>query len=197
MQALLGQKQVVKATEVRKGDFLEGDFGVSTAEVIDVRVQPDVVLVNLAVKGVVRLDPTWDVAVFRKEGTAGAVQTKVKPRRQIISADDSAWCINCNRDTAFCLCVCYVCHEDLEDCQCKCAQCDTLVVGGGLCEAHKASWNEAVQGPEPDSSEQVGKCESCGVAFNSIYEIDSDMTTRSKFTHLRRHSRKVCLRCDS
>src|SRR3990167_8496618 len=112
MNALLGQKQVVKATEVRKGDFLEGDFGVSTAEVIDVRVQPDVVLVNLAVKGVVRLDPTWDVAVFRQEETVRSVETGVKRRNWTLDA----WCLTCGRDTAFCECICYVCYEDLVDC---------------------------------------------------------------------------------
>lgn len=67
MGDLLGKRQVIKATDVQKGDFLVGDFGVSTAEVVDVRVTPDVVFVDLAVKGVVELDPSWDVAVFRKE----------------------------------------------------------------------------------------------------------------------------------
>lgn len=63
----LGKKRVIKATEIRVGDFLEGDFGVSSAEVLDVQVTEKIVYVELAVKGVVRLDPTWDVAVYRKE----------------------------------------------------------------------------------------------------------------------------------
>lgn len=197
----MGQKQVVKATEIRKGDFLEGDFGVSTAEVIDVRVQPEVVLVNLAVKGVVRLDPTWDVAVFRQEGTGGAVQTAVKTRRQITSADDSAWCINCNRDTAFCLCVCDVCYRDLEDCQCKCALCDTPVVGGGLCEMHKASWDKSVQGPEPESSEQVGVCAKCGKPFCRAFLVHGDLGFHGKPGEIIHTAyitdRTTCLRCDS
>lgn len=66
MEDLLGQRHKVKATEIKPGDFLEGDFGVSSSEVLEVQVDPDVVLVDLAVKGIVRLDPTWDVAVFRK-----------------------------------------------------------------------------------------------------------------------------------
>lgn len=66
MEDLLGKKQVIKATEIQKGDFLEGDFGASTAEVVDVQVRADIVLVDLAVKGVVRLDPAWEVAVWRK-----------------------------------------------------------------------------------------------------------------------------------
>lgn len=201
LEALLGLKQVVKATEVRKGDFLEGDCGVSTAEVIDVRVQPDVVLVNLAVKGVVRLDPTWDVAVFRKEGTVGAMHATVRTR-QIIASDDSAWCINCNRDTAFCLCICYVCYGDLEACHCKCAQCDTQVVGGGLCEVDKAGWDAAVQGPEPDSSEEVGICVKCGTPFCQAFELDPSGTysfgKAGGIVRTAYHTdRTVCLRCDS
>lgn len=67
LEDIFRTKLVIKATEVREGDFLEGDHEVSIAEVIDVQIQPDVVLVNLAVKGVVRLDPTWDVTVLREE----------------------------------------------------------------------------------------------------------------------------------
>lgn len=63
----LGKSQVIKATEIRVGDFLKGDFGVSAAEVLDVQVTETVVYVDLIVKGVVRLDPTWDVEVYRKE----------------------------------------------------------------------------------------------------------------------------------
>lgn len=64
MEDLLGKMQVIKATLVQTGDFLVGDN--STAEVISVQIEPGVVLVDLAVKGLVRLDPDWDVAVFRK-----------------------------------------------------------------------------------------------------------------------------------
>ncbi|MBI3290067.1 hypothetical protein HYZ78_01595 [Candidatus Microgenomates bacterium] len=66
-EELLGKKQVVKATDIRVGDFLEGDFGVSAAEVLDVQVTEAVVYVELIVKGMVSLDPTWDVVVFRME----------------------------------------------------------------------------------------------------------------------------------
>ena len=32
---------------------------------------------------------------------------------------DPAWCYVCNRDTAFCKCICHECDEDIEDCQCS------------------------------------------------------------------------------
>jgi len=31
---------------------------------------------------------------------------------------DPAWCYTCNRDTAFCMCVCPKCGENNEDCRC-------------------------------------------------------------------------------
>lgn len=66
MEDLLGPRKVIKATEVQTGDFLVNEAEQSTYEVIDVRVQPDVILVNLAVRGIARLDPSWDVKVYRK-----------------------------------------------------------------------------------------------------------------------------------
>ena len=65
VEDLLGKKFIVKATAIQKGDFLQGPLG--SAEVVEVQAQPSVVLVDLAVLGVKRLDPTWDVAVYRKE----------------------------------------------------------------------------------------------------------------------------------
>ena len=156
MDDLLGRKQVVKATQVLTGDFLVGDDGLSTSEVIEVQTQSEVVLVNLAVRGVARLDPAWDVAVYRKSHEP--------------SWDDQGWCHTCDRDTAFCLCICYVCDEASDDCQCSCAQCDTKVRDGGLCATHKASWNESVQGPEPETPDDVSQCLTCGIPFNISYE---------------------------
>lgn len=31
---------------------------------------------------------------------------------------DPAWCPDCNRDTAFCACICHYCQETLEECEC-------------------------------------------------------------------------------
>jgi len=110
--------------------------------------------------------------------------------------DDPAWCYKCNRDIAFCKCICYICGEYLEECECTCALCDTPKPGGGLCETHAPGWNESVQGPVPESSEQVGKCESCGIAFNSVHEIESQIPTPSSTVRiLLPHNRKKCLCC--
>lgn len=109
---------------------------------------------------------------------------------------DPAWCYRCNRDTAFCLCKCYVCDDDLEDCQCVCAQCDTPVKGGGLCETHKASWDEAVQGPEPDSSYQIGQCAKCTTPFNRAFLLNAPHMPRIQRTAYLT-DRTVCLSCEA
>lgn len=108
---------------------------------------------------------------------------------------DSAWCTKCNRDTAFCLCKCYVCEEQLENCRCKCAQCDTPVKGGGLCDVHKAAWDEEIQGPEPDSKDQVGICTQCSTPFNRAFLLNAPHSPKLQCTaYLTK--RTLCIKCD-
>ncbi len=109
---------------------------------------------------------------------------------------DPAWCYTCHRDTAFCLCICYVCYEQLEDCKCTCAQCDTKVEGGGLCETHKATWNEEIQGPEPDSKEQLGNCTTCGTVFNRAFLLETPHSPRFQLTAYLTN-RTLCIKCDT
>lgn len=130
----------------------------------------------------------------------------VEEGRSIIESNDSddddyyydpAWCYQCHRDIAFCKCICHECGERLESCECLCALCKTPTPGGGLCKTHAPEWHESVQGPVPDSSDQVGKCESCGIAFNAVYEIGLELQTLpgKEIRILTRHNRKKCLRC--
>ena len=110
--------------------------------------------------------------------------------------DDPAWCTGCNRDTAFCECICYVCYEQLEDCKCTCAQCNTPMEGGGLCEAHEAAWNEEVQGPAPDSEEQVGICTDCEIAFNRAFLLNAPHHPKFQPTAYLTE-RTLCIKCDT
>lgn len=107
--------------------------------------------------------------------------------------DDPAWCYTCNRDTAFCMCICHECELVLEECECLCALCSTPAPGGGLCTSHASAWDETVQGPTPWRREDVGRCAACGIVYNAVYEVESHTHTRE--TILRRHQRKTCLRC--
>lgn len=110
--------------------------------------------------------------------------------------DDPAWCDTCNRDIAFCLCICYVCYEQLEDCQCACALCETKVKGGGLCETHKTTWVEGIQGPEPDSKESLGTCTGCETVFNKAFLLNAPHSPRFQRTAYLTERTK-CIKCDT
>jgi cold shock CspA family protein len=115
------------------------------------------------------------------------------PRR---NWDDMAWCHTCNRDTGFCLCICYVCHEDLADCQCGCASCGVPLPGGGLCDTDFKSWNQVTQGPSPSEPCQIGKCTTCGQAFNKVHDVQEQYAGyRRTMRILVLHGRTTCLRC--
>ena len=94
MEDLLGKKLVIKATEIKVGDFLQGNVG--TGEVVGIQTQPDRVLVNLAVIGVVQLDPTWDVAVFRNQDETTSWR-KLYDERVRQAANDGSGCGQCIR----------------------------------------------------------------------------------------------------
>ncbi len=124
------------------------------------------------------------------------MQNPVYDLKDDIDFEDTAWCDICHRDTAFCLCKCYVCEEQLEDCQCTCAQCETKVKGGGLCEIHKATWDQEVQGPQPGSNEELGTCTQCGTTFNKAFLFKAPHRPRFQpTTYLT--NRTLCIKCDT
>lgn len=109
---------------------------------------------------------------------------------------DSAWCERCNKDTAFCTCICYQCQEYLEDCKCTCALCDEPVPGGGLCSTHLYDWNKQVQGPIPCSKHEVIKCKKCGVPINTHFLLNAPWSPRIQLTAYNT-GRDLCMKCDT
>jgi hypothetical protein len=109
---------------------------------------------------------------------------------------DSAWCETCNKDTAFCECICYNCYEKIEDCKCTCALCDIPVKEGGLCPEHSEKWDEDVQGPIPGTKAEVANCVKCGVYINTHFWLNNPWSPRIQPTAYNT-GRNLCMKCDT
>lgn len=114
----------------------------------------------------------------------------------LIEEKDPAWCYRCNRDSAFCLCVCYNCDKSLDEkgcdcasphdgiCECKCAVCKKPNPGAGLCKDCFPKWDESTQGPRPLSAVEIRNCKDCGNIFNATFALKvekSELRTVRRF----------------